>query len=146
MTAVHPPTTAHRPSPRLGALRQLLLADALATGGAGLALLLAADPLAEEAGLTTSGPLLLVGGFFAVLAVVVAAVRRAGHHTLLRLVRVNGTGDLVWAAASVVVGLGSDLSGAARAVVLLQAAAVLGVGEAKLVLARRARSSAKISG
>jgi hypothetical protein len=146
MTAVHPPVTQRRPPTPLGALRQLLLVDAVATGGAGITLLLAADPLAEAAGLTTSGPLLLIGGFCAVLGVVVAAVGRAGDDTLLRLAPLNGAGDLVWAAASVVAGLGADLSGAGRAVVLLQAAAVLGVGEAKLLLARRARSSAKITG
>ena len=123
-----------------------MLADAVFTGVAGITLLLTADSLADEAGLATSGPLLAIGGFFVGLAVVVAAVGRAPEHSLLRLVPFNGAGDLVWTAASVFVALGADLSGAGRAMVLVQAVAVLAIGEAKLVLTRRARSSAKITG
>jgi hypothetical protein len=146
MTAVQPPVTAHRPPERLGALRQLMLADAVGTGAAGLALLLGADPLADEAGLATSGPVLAIGAFFVGLAVVVAAVGRAHEAVLLRLVPLNGAGDLAWAAGSVIVGLTADLSGSGRAMVLVQAVAVLAIGEAKLVLSRRARSSTKITG
>jgi len=146
MTAVQPPVAAHRsPSPR-GALRQLMLADAVFTGVAGIALLLAADPVADEAGLSTSGPLLAIGAVFVVLAAIVAALSRAREDSLVRLVPLNGAGDLVWAAASVIVALSADLSGAGRAMVLVQAVAVLAIGEAKLVLPRRVRASTKITG
>jgi hypothetical protein len=146
MTAVQPSVAAQRSPSPVGVLRQLMLADAVFTGVAGITLLLAAEPLADEAGLATSGPLLAIGGFFVGLAVVVAAVGRAREHSLLRLVPLNGAGDLVWTSASVFVALGADLSGAGRAMVLVQAVVVLAIGEAKLVLTRRARSSAKITG
>jgi hypothetical protein len=146
MTAVQPPITADRSPSPLGALRQLMLADAVFTLVAGIALLLAADPLADEAGLATSGPLLAIGAFFVVLAGVVAAVGRASEDLLPRLVPLNGIGDLGWAAASVIVSLSADLSGSGRALVLVQGVAVLVIGEAKLLLSRRVRSSTKITG
>ncbi len=137
-------TDRRRPAPeRL--LRQVMVADAVATGVAGIGLLLAADPLADEAGLATTGPVLAVGGFFAVLALLVGAISRVRDPLLVRLAALNGGADVGWAVASVVVGLTADLSGTGRALVLVQAVAVLGVGEAKLLLARRARSSAKIA-
>ena len=61
MTAVQPPVTAQPRPSALGTLRQLMLADAVFTGVAGITLLLAADPLADEAGLATTGPLLAIG-------------------------------------------------------------------------------------
>lgn len=146
MTAVHSSESSHRASSPLTSLRQLMVADALFTGVAGIALLAAADPLAEEAGLSATGPLVAIGAFFVVLAAVVAGLGRASDAAVLRLVPLNGFGDVAWAAASVVVALAADLSGSGRALVLGQAVAVLAIGEAKLVLARRARSSAKIIG
>jgi hypothetical protein len=86
---------------------------------------------------------LTVGGFFVGLAVAVALLGRLADHLLLRLAPLNAYGDLVWAAASVVVGVTADLSGAGRVMVLGQAAAVLAIGEAKLLLTRRARVAAK---
>ena len=80
-----------------------------------------------------------MGAFFITLAVIVAGVSRAPQALLVRLAALNAVGDLLWAAASVVwVALTADLSGTGRAMVLVQATVVLGVGEAKLVLSRRA--------
>jgi hypothetical protein len=142
MTAVQAPDRSVRLPDRapVVALRQLMVADAVVTAVGGLGLLAGASMLAEEAGLTTAAPVRAVGGFFVVLAVVVATVGWRPERTLVRLTSVNGLGDLMWAAASVIVGLTADLSGSGRAVVLVQAVIVLAVGEAKLLLARRARA------
>jgi hypothetical protein len=146
MTAVQPSKPSHQASSSLGVLRQVMIADALFTAVAGVGLLAGADPLAEEAGLATTGPLVAVGAFFVVLAALVAGLGRAPEPAVRRLVPLNGIGDVAWAVMSVVAALAADLSGRGRAVVLVQAVAVFAIGEAKLVLARRARSSAKIVG
>jgi glucose uptake protein GlcU len=122
-------------------LRQLVVADAIVTGLSGVLLLVAAEDLADWAGLTTAGPVRLIGGFFVLLAVALAGLGRTNDRLLVRLLPANAIGDLLWAAASVVVAVAAELSGAARAVILVQAVIVLAVGEAKLMLSRRARAA-----
>jgi hypothetical protein len=122
-------------------LRQLVVADAVVTGLTGWLLLVVSVDVAEWAGLTTAGPVRGVGAFFVVLAVALAGLTRTSDGVLMRSVPVTAVGDLVWAVASVVVALAADLTGAARALILLQAVFVFAVGEAKLVLARRARAA-----
>ena len=124
-----------------GPLRQLVVADAVVTGVAGWLLLVAAVDVAEWAGLTTAAPVRGVGAFFVLLGAALAGLSRASDGVLVRVVPVNAVGDLVWAVASVVVALAADLTGPARALILLQAVLVFAVGEAKLVLARRARAA-----
>ncbi len=145
MTAVQPIPTAARPrtdgadTPAQASVRRVVRADVALAAVSAAGLLGAARPLADLADLRTTGPLLAFGGFFAVLALGLLALGAAPARTLVRLTPVSGAGDVAWAAASVVVALVADLSGAGRAVVLVQAIVVLAMGEAKIALARRAR-------
>ena len=145
MTALDVSTVPRRPGvvpTPLRSLRQLLRADAVLTGLAGVLLLATAPDLADWAGLSTAGPVRVVGAFFALLAVSLAGISRMGDGLLLRVAPVNAVGDLLWAVASVVVAVAADLTGGARALIIVQAVFVFGVGEAKIVLARRGRASA----
>jgi hypothetical protein len=135
------PTPRDHETAPVGSLRQLVVADAVVTGLTGWLLLVVSVDVAEWAGLATAGPVRGVGAFFVVLAVALAGLSRTSDGVLVRVVPVTAVGDLLWAVVSVVVALAADLAGAARALILLQAVFVFAVGEAKLVLARRARAA-----
>jgi len=149
VTAIHPPVsvppTEGADHPAVATLRRIVMADAVLTAVAGVGLLGAAETWADEAGLATTGPVVAVGGFFVGLAVVVALLGRLPAATLVRAAPLNAVGDLAWAAGSVAVALAADLSGTGRAIVLAQAVAVLAVGEAKLLFARRSRAATELS-
>ena len=128
-------------TPPIRSLRRLLVADAALTGLAGVLLLVTAQDMADWAGLSTATPMRVVGAFFVLLAVALAGVSRMRDGLLVRVVPVNAAGDVLWAIASLVVALVVDLTGGARALLVVQAVFVFAVGEAKLVLARRARAA-----
>lgn len=123
-------------------LRHVIGADAALCAVSGAALVGLAAPLADLVGLTGGGgPLVGVGTFLLVLAAGLAWLRRAPHDTLLRLTPASAGGDLVWAAASVVVAVTVSMNLGGRAAVVVQAAAVAGVGLAKLRARRLALPS-----
>lgn len=126
-------------------LRRFLVAEAIVTAALGAVMLVAADSLADRTGLATTGPVVAVGAFFVALPVVLAVLSRAPQRLLLRLAPINAVGDLAWAAASFAVAALADLSTTGRVLVALQGLLVVGIGEAKILLARRARRSATMA-
>ncbi len=144
MTAVHP-TTVTDQTPREAAattvVRRVVQADAVLTAFGGLVSLAAAEPVSDLLGLATTGPVIAVGAFFVALSLVLPLLGRTDARSLLRLVPINAVADLGWAAASIGVAVLADLSGSGRALIAIQAVAVLAVGEIKLITVRRARST-----
>lgn len=144
MTAVHP-TTFTDQTPREAqattVVRRVVQADAVITGFGGLVALAAAEPVRDLLGLATTGPVIAVGAFFVALSLVMALLGRTDTRSLLRLVPINAVADLGWAVASIGVAALADLSGPGRALIAIQAVAVLAVGETKLITVRRARST-----
>jgi hypothetical protein len=151
MTTTHPTATAAtttRPAagPRaVDDLRRFLVGEAVTTAALGAAMLVAADSLADRAGLATTGPVVAVGAFFVGLPILLAVLSRSPQQLLLRLAPLNAVGDLAWAAASFAVAALADLTTTGRVLVALQGLLVVGIGEAKLFLARRARRSATMA-
>ena len=121
-------------------LRDLVRVDAAAAAISGLALLAAAGPLTDLTGLTTAGPARVVGAFLLLLALDLAWLGAASDQARQRWVPISAAGDILWSVASFAVAAGADLTGPGRALIVMQGLLVLGVGEAKLVLHRRARS------
>jgi hypothetical protein len=146
MTATTTPTAtaAHRTDERreVADLRRFLVVEAAVTAALGVAMVAAADTLADRAGLATTTPVVAVGAFFIALPVLLAVLSRAPESALLRLAPINAAGDLAWAAASFGVAALADLSTTGRVLVAVQGLLVVGIGESKLWLARRARRSA----
>jgi hypothetical protein len=145
VTTVHPdahPALAPRerdPQDARYLLRDLVRADAAVCALSGLALLLASDPLSDVAGVATTTPARGAGAFLVLLGVGLAWLSNVSDRTRLRWVPLSASGDLVWGLASLAVAVLVDLSGAGRTVIALQGLLVLAIGEAKLVLHRRAR-------
>ncbi|MGK2948494.1 MAG: hypothetical protein ACSLFP_07960 [Acidimicrobiales bacterium] len=144
MTTTHPAAAtaerSHEPA-AVSDLRRFLVAEAAVTAALGAGMLVGTDALADRSGLATTGPVLAVGAFFVALPVVLAILSRAPQRLLLRLAPLNAAGDLAWAAASFGVAALADLSTTGRVLVAGQGILVVGIGEAKLLLARRARRS-----
>ena len=105
---------------------------------AGSALLAAAGPVSDLVGVSTTGPVRAVGALLVVLGMGMAWLGSAGDNARQRWVPLSAAGDIAWAVASFAVALVGDLSGPGRALILVQGVLVLAVGEAKLVLRRRA--------
>jgi hypothetical protein len=135
------PTTALGESGRAARhLRDLVRVDAAVAAISGVALLVAAGPLTDLAGLTTTGSARAVGAFLVLLALDLAWLGAASDQARLRWVPLSAAGDLLWTGASFAVAAFADLSGPGRALIVLQGLLVLGIGEAKLTLHRRART------
>ena len=145
MTTTHPTATATAERSwdhaTVTDLRRFLVAEAVITAALGAAMLVAADSLADRSELTTTGPVVAIGVFLVALPVLLALLSRAPQRLLLRLAPLNAAGDLAWAAASFGVAALADLSTTGRVLVAAQGLLVVGIGEAKLFLARRARRS-----
>jgi hypothetical protein len=121
-------------------LRDLVRADALVCLGSGLALLVAAAPVSDLAGVATTGPARVVGAFFFALGIGLAALGAASHEIRERWVPVSAIGDIAWALASLAVAILADLTGPGRALVAAQGLLALAIGELKPALHRRARA------
>ncbi len=143
MTAVHPTTFTDQPRAAEATtfVRRSVQADAALTAGGGVVVLAAAEPVADLVGVATTGPVIAVGAFFVALSLVLAVLGRTDARHLLRLVPINAVADLAWATASIGVAALADLSGTGRALIAIQAVAVLAVGETKLITVRRACST-----
>ena len=137
------PSTASLPAASSRArrqLRQLIAVDAAICFGSGLVLLVAAAPVADLIGVSTTTPVRVVGAFLLLLGVGLAWLSRASDRARSRWVPINAAGDLLWAAASLAVAVLADLTGPGRALIAAQGLLALAIGEAKLVLHRRAQS------
>ena len=143
MTAIHPDLSPASITPTSQSvarrrLQDLVRADAIVCAVSGFALLAAADALADLAGVATTGPVRAVGAFLVVLGMGLAWLGSAGDDARQRWIPLSAAGDIAWALASFALAFVADLSGPGRALILVQGVLVLAIGEAKLVLRRRA--------
>jgi len=143
MTAIHPdlsPASIAPTSQRVARrrLQDLVRADAIVCAVGGFALLAAADAISELAGVATTGPVRAVGAFLVVLGMGLAWLGSTGDDARQRWIPLSAAGDIAWALASFALAFVADLSAAGRALILVQGVLVLAIGEAKLVLRRRA--------
>jgi hypothetical protein len=127
------------------ALRTVLLVDGAGTAALGVAAVLAATPLAAHLG--TPGVLRGAGVLLVVVGVDMLLARRLRGRALQRAARALGAADLLFAAA-VVTALagpgGTTTLGTALAVGVVTTC--VGMGSAKLALARRISSDAAAAG
>lgn len=132
------PTTAADPAVAEARLRTVLLVDGAGTTALGVAALLAAAPLSELVAspnwLRAVGVLLVVVGLDMLLAARLRGRRLALAGTVLAEI------DFVWAAGTTLALVLLGASAAGAALVLGVAAVTVGMGTAKLVLARRLRA------
>jgi len=143
MTTTHPVTGTTVAPVAAGdaatALQRLVQLDAGVAAASGAALMAAAGPLSDLAGVPSTTPSRIVGAFLLLLAVDLVWLGTTSHGNRLRWVPASAAGDLAWAVASVAVAALADLTGPGRALIVVQGLAVLAIGEAKLLLHRRAR-------
>lgn len=143
--AAQPLATTPRPaaagSPPLRRLRDIVRFDAAVGLTSGVALLVAAEPLSDLAGVDGTGPARAVGAFLVVYGLGLVALALGSDHGRLRGALVTAIADILWAVASVAVALTADLSGWGRALIAVQGLFVLGIGEVKLLVLRGARSA-----
>lgn len=130
-TALH--TTAS--SGTASSLRAVLLVDGYGTAAVGVVALALAVPLADHVG--TPGALRAVGMFFVVAGLGMVLARRLAGHRLAAVATVYGALDLVWAALCIAALAALDTTALGTALVLAVVATCLGMGAAKLALARR---------
>ncbi len=120
-------------------VRRIVLADAvlcLVTGGL---LVGGVVPIADLIGLEPRWPVAAAGAFLLLLGGNLLCLARAAPRHVLALTPWSADGDFLWAIASVAIALGVSLTGPGRALVLVQAVAVVAVGLAKLRAVRAAR-------
>ena len=127
--------TTTAPARTTAPLRALLLVDGVGTALLGAVALLAAEPLADEAG--TPLALRAVGVLFLLVGAEMLLVRRADDLRLRAGARLLGAADLLFAAAVVGALALTDETGTGRALVLGVAAVCVGMGAAKLRLSAR---------
>lgn len=118
------------------ALRLLLLVDGVGTAAVGVGALLLARPLAEQVG--SPAALRSVGALFLVVGAEMVLARRLDGRRLAAAATAFGVVDLAWAVTTTAALPTLDATGTGTAVVLAVAATCLGMGTAKLALARRA--------
>jgi hypothetical protein len=145
MTTTDADIRPHLPTPSTPAasrrqLRQLLTVDAAICLVSGAVLVVAATPVADLVGLSTSEPVRVVGIFLVLLGGALAWLSNSSDKARQQWVPINAAGDLLWAAASLAVAVLADLTGPGRALIAAQGLLALSIGETKLVLLRRAQS------
>lgn len=118
-------------------LRTVLLVDGVGTAAVGTAALVLAQPLADHVGST--GVLRGIGVLFVVIGLDMLLARRLQGRGLAAAATALGVVDLVWAGATTAALPVLDTTATGTAVVLAVAATCVGMGTAKLVLARRLR-------
>ena len=135
-TTLTAPASTSTASP--AALRTVLLVDGLGTAAVGAAALLLADPLADHVG--SPDVLRGIGVLFIVIGLDMLLARRLRGRGLAAAATALGVVDLTWAAATTAALPVLDTTATGTALVLAVAATCVGMGTAKLLLARRLRA------
>ena len=143
VTAIHPDLSpaSTTPTPQSAArrrLQDLVRADAIVCAVSGFALLAAADVLGTSPASPRPVPCAPSARSWSCSAWGWRGWDRRVMTPGSGGPRSSAAGDIVWALASFAVAFVADLSGPGRALILVQGVLVLAIGEAKLVLRRRA--------
>lgn len=136
MTTLTTPLTDSRTDAPVRALRALLAVDGVGTAAVGAAALLLAEPLADH--VASPGVLRGIGVLFVLIAGDMLLARRLRGRRLVAAAAALGAVDLAWAAGTTAALPFLYTTATGTAVVLAVAATCVGMGTAKLALARRA--------
>jgi low temperature requirement protein LtrA len=137
MTALTAPVPAGNTSQTVGHVRSLLLVDGLGTALLGVGALAAASPLSDHVG--SPAALRVVGVLFLVLGADMLLTRRLSGRRLTAAVTGLAALDLVWAAGTTAALPLLSTTATGTTLVLGVAAVCVGMGSAKLLLARQLR-------